>query len=522
MQSTTNQLLTLGRVHKIICDSLGVWSSENEELNFHIGPTEKDRRAALHQAFEEIKKEDSTYGNLESLLEATTRLAPEDTWQVKKSRTIQSYVNHFSKVDFESVNELSEFQQYIEALLTERYAKSGASELAIQFYRSAIGHYREFVREHACNAESQTESIQWFLVQELRMVLKAATQEILPCDTWPDYSLSEQWPLKVFAEAACQVTGISLHKLHQYHQFQMDGPPIEDAWARDFAGQQVNTRSKQVADRLRKHGRMKWETFYPTFQPLTFYLPIPLSDKAFVNHAFSAMIAHNLNDNAPTSDSVVPTARVQVLSMPVAFIPSIPSSELMEFQINGYELRDDIAKQAPSSYRALLDRIRNLPGTLKIAVDIPGGIDIVYNNAHRQFNAENLNLTAEDAPSWINKWRCANSSMQAGDSKLALMHFKDALEQAKYVAGPLFVSFYIQACAFCKFQYRSLAERDEVDLFEPELEAFGKSVTNYAGLMGYTSRYIRDPKTLLPHSMFPTKAKWFIREIDDFSEKLRY
>lgn len=522
MQSTTNKLPTLGHVHKIICDCLGLWNSDNEDVAFHIDATEEDRRAALRQAFEEIRKEDGTYGNLENLLEVTNRLAPEGTRLAKKSRTIQSYVNHFSKVDFESVNELSEFQQYIEALLTDRYAIWGVSELAIQFYRSAIGHYREFVREHACNAESQAESLQWFLVQELRLVLKAVTQEILPCDIWPGSSLGEQWPLKVFAEAACQVTSTSLYKLHQYHQFQLDGPLNEEAWTRDFTGKQVNTRSKQVVDRLRKQGRMKWETFYPTLQPLTYYLPIPLSDKAFVNQAFSAMIAHNLNDVAVNFASTVPAARFQAISTPTAQMQSIPSSDLMEFQINGYKIRDDLAEQAPSRYQALLESIRNLPGTIKIAVDIPGGIDVVYKNAHRQFNVENLNLTAEDAPSWLAKWRSASSAMHTGDSKLALMQFKEALEQAKYAAGPLFVSFYIQACAFCKSQYRFLAERDEVELFEREFEAFGKSAANYAGLMGYTSRYIRDPKTLLPHSMFPVKAKWFIREIDDFSRTLRY
>ena len=178
MQSTTNKLPTLGHVHKIICDCFGLWNSDNEDVAFHIDATEEDRRAALRQAFAEIRKEDGTYGNLENLLEVTNRHAPEGTRQARKSKTIQSYVNYFSKVDFESVNELSEFQQYIEALLTDRYAIWGVSELAIQFYRSSIGHYREFVREHACNAESQAESLQWFLVQELRMVLKAVTQEI--------------------------------------------------------------------------------------------------------------------------------------------------------------------------------------------------------------------------------------------------------------------------------------------------------------------------------------------------------
>lgn len=108
-----------------------------------------------------------------------------------------------------------------------------------------------------------------------------------------DAALNEPWPLKGFADAACKIIGTSLHKLHQYHEFQREGPLNEQVWARDFTSQGGNTRSKQVIERLRKYSQMKWETFYPTLQPLTYYLPKAIHDKAFATHAFAAMAKWN-------------------------------------------------------------------------------------------------------------------------------------------------------------------------------------------------------------------------------------
>lgn len=145
MLPATNQLPTLGYLHKVVCDCLGLWNSDNEDVTFHVTATEKDRRTALRQAFEAIKKEDGVYGSLDDLVAVTAQFAPTDTQKVKKSRTIQAYVNHLSKTDFESVDEYIELRQYIEVLLTERYSRWGVSELAVSFYVSALAHYREFV-----------------------------------------------------------------------------------------------------------------------------------------------------------------------------------------------------------------------------------------------------------------------------------------------------------------------------------------------------------------------------------------
>jgi hypothetical protein len=100
---------------------------------------------------------------------------------------------------------------------------------------------------------------------------------------------------------------------------------------------------------------------------------------------------------------------------------------------------------------------------------------------------------------------------------LALAHFSSAFEQAKYVAGSLFIPFYIQVCAFCKSHYRLLSERNEEDLFDRFYENLGRGVAQYAGLLGYTSNHIRDRENLIPRSMLPRRFKLLNAEIDELA-----
>lgn len=521
MLPATNQLPTLGYLHKVVCDCLGLWNSDNEDITFHVAASEKDRRTALRQAFEAIKKEDGMYGSLDDLVVVTNQLAPKDTQKVKKSRTIQTYVNHLSKTDFESVDEYSELQQYIEVLLTERYSRWGVSELAVSFYVTALAHYREFVREHACNAQSQNYSYQCFLGQDLRLLTRILTRDLLPNDAFPDVALDEPWPMKGFADTASRITGISLHKLHQYHQFKQEGPLNEQAWTRDFTSQQVNTRSKQVIDRLRKHKQMKWETFYPTLQPLTYHLPKTIREKAFAIHAFAAMIAHNLNVHVADCGPFEPPARGGLTHGEMEHSHLIPSSDLLDLLFNDYPNGNEaFAQQAPNRYQAMVDAIRTLPGSLKLATDIPNCLEQIYNIEHRRFPEEGWHVPLVSGPIWLNEWVRARNAMFAGDGLLALTHFNTALEQAKYVAGPLFIPFYIQVCAFCKSQYRLLSARKEGELFERFYEGLGSNAAYYATLVGYTPQYERDPKTLLPHTTLPLKHKLIIKEIDALARTL--
>ena len=58
-------------------------------------------------------------------------------------------------------------------------------------------------------------------------------------------------------------------------------------------------------------------------------------------------------------------------------------------------------------------------------------------------------------------------------------------------------------------------------MFDRFYEILGESAANYAGLMGYTPQSVRDPKTLMPHTMLPLKTKWIISEIDAYARSLR-
>ena len=519
MLLTTNQLPTLGYVHKVVCDCLGLWNSDNEDVTFHVAATEKERRAALREAFATVKREDGTYGSHDELIAVTTRLAPKDAEKVKKSKTLQAYVNHLAKTDFDSAHEYRELHQYIETLLTKRYGSWGVSGLAVCFYVSALAHYQEFVREYACNTQSQTYSYQFFISQYLRSLTKTLTREMLPEDTWPDMTLDQPWPLREFADEASRMTGISLHKLHQYHQFQQKEPLKELAWAKDFTSQQVNTRSKQVIERLRKPNRMKWETFYPTLQPLVYHLPKLTDENAFAIHAFAAMIAHNLNVHvnafgpfAPPEGGGPTYGRVEHW---------IPSSELLEFFNNDYPIgKEPFSQQAPKRYQALLEEIGNLPGSLTFDRGIANSLDQFCQMQYRRFNEKGWHEELVDAPIWLNEWVCARKALFAGDAMQARSHFNEALEQAKYAAGPLFIPFYMQVCAFCKSQYQLLSKRNETEVFDRLYESLGSNASRYAELLGYTPRSERDPNTLIHRSSLPVKSRLIMNETSALSRTL--
>ncbi|MHA6578459.1 hypothetical protein [Pseudomonas yamanorum] len=69
---------TLGYFNKVACDCLGLWARDNIDVTFTVHATEKSRRAALHEAFETIKKADGVYGSLNKLVAVTTQIAPQE------------------------------------------------------------------------------------------------------------------------------------------------------------------------------------------------------------------------------------------------------------------------------------------------------------------------------------------------------------------------------------------------------------------------------------------------------------
>ena len=76
MSPTAFQFPTLGHFNKVLCDCLGLWSSDGKSVGFHVPASEKARREALRSAFEVIKRENGTYGSLDELVSVKTQIAP--------------------------------------------------------------------------------------------------------------------------------------------------------------------------------------------------------------------------------------------------------------------------------------------------------------------------------------------------------------------------------------------------------------------------------------------------------------
>ena len=266
---------------------------------------------------------------------------------------------------------------------------------------------------------------------------------------------------------------------------------------------------------------MKWETFYPTLQPLTHHLPKAIGEKAFEIHAFAAMITHNLNGHVADRGPFEPPARGSLTHAQIKNSHAIASSDLLDLLLNDYPSGNEaLAQQATNRYQALLDGIKTLPGSLNLAIDVPNSLELVYEKEHRRFTERAWHVASVNGPNWLNEWGRAQDALFAGDAPLALSHFNTALEQAKYAAGPLFIPFYIQVCAFCKSQYRMLSERKEEELFERFYEGLGSNAATYAGLAGYTPQFVRDPKTLMPRTTLPRKSQLIIKEIDALARTL--
>lgn len=516
MQLMTNQLPSLGYVHKIICDCLGIWSGDKKDITFQVSAREKDRRAALKKAFESIKNGN---GTIDELISATSKVAPENEENIKKSRTIQAYVNDVSKTDFESIDEYIELRQYILIILKECYSNTDISELAVNFYLSALTHYREFIREYTSNDKSQKHSYHCFLNQDLRLLLNSLICEFLPEDVWPASENIVQWPLKSFADTASTITGISLYQLHQYHEFQKNQPLKEQKWERDFTSLPINTQSKQVIDRLSKRNKMKWKVFYPTLQPLISRLPKTISEKSFAIHAFSAMIIHNLNAHIAENELFVPLSCNYLADSQVSDFNLIPSSDFLDLRLNDYSIsHDSLVQQAENNYQILFNDVRNTSDSLNSVIDIPSFLQLIYQYKHRKFIESTWYIKSANNIKWIEEWIYAKEAMFSGNYMQALTHFSKAVDQAKYAAGALFIPFYIQVCAFCKMRYRMLSEQKKEIEFDQFYDDLGQKITKYAELLGYTPYWIRHSKTLIPQTMLPLKSKLIIGEIDNLAK----
>ena len=166
------------------------------------------------------------------------------------------------------------------------------------------------------------------------------------------------------------------------------------------------------------------------------------------------------------------------------------------------------------AYHEVLTSLRSTGTFLSCDTAIPDGLAVLYRKDYLRFFEKEWLSNLTNRPAWIEDWSLASRLMLTGPSESALKHFKQALEKAKYSAGPLFIPFYVQVCAFCKSQFKVLSRNGEEEVFDRFYDSLGGEAAKYAGLLGYTPGSTRDPETLLPKFNLPGKNRLIIQEID--------
>lgn len=516
MSPTAFQFPTLGHFNKVLCDCLGLWSSDRKSVEFHVPASEKARREALRSAFEAIKRENGTYGSLDELVSVTTQIAPKSKQEVKKSKTIQSYVLHLAKEDYISYEELMELTGYIEILAREKYKPWKISDFVAKIYTSALLHYREFIREYSATSEDCMAAYQGFLAGTMIDLVRAIS-DVEPRGILGKSTETSRWPLREFVEKFCKEAGVTPYKLHQFHALRKktincnltDG----ELWALDFSSKPVSTQSKQVFERMSKEGKIKWEVIYPFIKPLACLLPVEAEEHGFANKAFCAFVSHNLYMHAAEIGDFDPSTQPQYPKTK-ALDSATPISDCIDQILHDCVVDQNLLGAAFGAYHELLTSLRSTGEFLSCDTTIPDALAILYRKDYLKFFDGEWQTNLTKRPSWIEDWSLASGFMLTGSSESALKHFKQALEKAKYSAGPLFIPFYVQICAFCKSQFKLLSRNGEEDIFDRFYDPLGNEAAKYAGLLGYTPGSTRDPETLLPKFNLSGKNRFIIQEID--------
>lgn len=524
MSTTDFQFPTLGQFNKVLCDCLGLWGGEGKSVEFHVPASEKARRGSLRSAFETIKRDNGTYGTLDDLVSVTTQIAPKSKQEVKKRKTIQSYVLHLAKEDYASYEEFMELTSYIEILARDKYKPWEVSELVARLYISALLHYREFIREYSATSEGCMAAYQGFLAGTMIDIARAVCNVEPRANSNPDEGTDiSRWPLREFVEKTCKACEVTPYKLHQFHKLRKAASNCnladKELWALDFTSKQVSTQSKQVFERLSKGGKIKWEVVYPFLKPLACLMPTMAEKQGFANKAFCAFVSHTLYVHAAEIGRFDPGTQPHYPKIPY-LDGTTPISDCIDRILHEDEIDEESISAAFAAYHELLKNLRSTEGFLSGEIPIPDAFAVLYKKDYLKFLDSEWHKLLTSTPSWIEDWLLGRDSMLTGSSESALQHLKRALEKAKYSAGPLFFPFYVQVCAFCKSQYKILSRMGEEQIFERFYEPLGNAASKYAGLLGYTPGSTRDPRTLLPKSNLRIKNGLIIQEIDLLTQSL--
>jgi len=516
MSLAKQHMPSLGFFNKLLCDSLELWSSENKDIQFNIPASEKERREVLKEAFNSIKKYNGSYGGLNELISHTTNIYPKNKEIIRKNKTIQDYTNHLSKDDFLSHNELTEFQNYIHIIICEKHKNSKISNFSSDFYMASINHYRQFIREHSIKQGTEMSAYYYFLKYNLSNILVNMATNSTSIDIRA-MNIDSEWPLKSFVDYISKICDVSIYRLNIFHEAKRTTPIMsdKDCWKPDLKIEQ-NTRSKQFIQRLTKHNKVKWEQFHNQVKPFICLLPKSMSEDNFIIIAFYAFVLHNINNHINEIIKYDLSSKLEsnndITAQDRDVFLSETVSDKLDKMLNQMTLHDkDAIDQATVDYENFVDKLRYLNSSYLNGSNFPSSLDFIYKEHY--FNIEQLHKSLTDIPEWISLWRLARDQNLNDNPIEALSYYKNALEKAKYVAGSLFLPFYIDACSFCKKQYNLMKKNNEEDLFDRFYGSFGGDISKYASLLGYSPAYIRDEKTLLPWSELPIKSKLLIQKI---------
>jgi len=524
MSLEIQKMPTLGYFNKMICDSLGLWSSDPKNITFDVPANEEERKKALQDAFSVIERDDGSYGTLSELISLTSKKSPGEKEIARKNKTIQSHVNYFSKEDFASYDEFLDFKIYIKFVIEDVYKLPALSDFAYKVYESSIMYYREFVREHAAKPGTYLDSYIFFAKNILMDLIASLSDESSINKNHLGVGIKAQsndWPLRTFVDSLTDLSGVSLHRLHQFHDFKLNNSGYSDKaiWDEDLTSQPINTRSKQVIGRLNKPSKIKWNVFYPTVKPIHQLLPGDIGEEFFAIKAYSAFLVHNLNVCLRELPSKSINTKVEACdwNYPTHNFETsyFPASDRLDSLIEDDEFSDGEKIQASmKGYQELIRNFRLLSYSVIGALEIPSTLEFLYSRNSMEYAIEAIMEATEEIPLWVCEWNRAKIAASSHDAASALHHYKNSLESAKYSAGPLFIVLYTEICAFCKRQYKELKDNNEEHLFNRFYEPLGDEAAKYAILMGYAPASSRDPKTLMPRSNSPKKSAFLMYRID--------
>lgn len=498
---------TLGEFHKVVCDSLGLWSDEKIETTFYVPATETERRQALRDSLSLVKAKNHSGVDIQELLSATCQLAPDNKLVSKRHKTIRSYVIQYAKNDFSTIREYKEFQNYVLQVIGERYPQDETAHLAKNYYLHALEYYREWVREFVIVGGSIPEAYEYFVNNVLKsIIISLVSHHALGDRDWLQEILQDNWPMRRLIDELLANANSSIYKLSQYHT---EVKSNKDAEFTDIKGIHVDTAAKQVIERLSQFKRVKWRIYLKTIKPVQKLTPAECDDAYFTASALGAFVIHYLNTYL--NDNQCEPIWDKKFSYPLLGETTMESaSEVIDYAMEQELLESEqlmlfeMAKAKLNEYQDVLDSY----GLILNKVDkIPSVLEFTYGEG-QQFSIKEWSKGLKFKPSWVEHWIRAQNAVATGESIIATKHYMEVLKGAKYCSGPLWMLLFFEVCGLCKKESRELSE----ELFDAHYEPLGAQVTAYAKLLGYLPDSGRNPETLMPNPL-TIKERFIVEKV---------